>query len=57
MQVTDELSDESVIRDLHRQFADLGELEHHVVDTTAMDLGATVDLVRELVERGTARLA
>jgi len=52
-----ELGDIAVITDLHGQFAELGDLESHVLDTTALRLDETVDRVRGLVASGAALLA
>ncbi|MDK1474136.1 AAA family ATPase [Streptomyces sp. 549] len=39
------LTDPGPIRHMHRQFADLGELESHVLDSSLLDSTATVDAV------------
>lgn len=42
---------------LHRQFADLGPLEHHALDSGGQEPAETVSAVRHAVEQGTCRLA
>ena len=44
------------IRDLHDQFANLGILEEHAIDTTAQSVQETLNAVREVVANGTALL-
>ncbi|MFF2371195.1 AAA family ATPase [Agromyces sp. NPDC058110] len=53
----DALRDEAVVRDLHGQFADLGALEPHALDTTHLDVERTVEAVRAVVDGGAMRLA
>ena len=50
------LSDEEVIRTMWHQFADLGDYERFVVDTSAYDAQQTADLVWSHVTSGDARL-
>lgn len=50
------LTDSGPIRHMWAEFADLGEYETHVLDTTALTTGATVDAVVRWRERGIARL-
>jgi cytidylate kinase len=52
-----ELKDVAALTGLHGAFADLGELERHVIDTGDLSLGATVDAVRGAVASGDYRLA
>ena len=51
------LVDPVPIEKMHREFADLGDLERHVVDTTAHDVARTVDEVAERLAAGSLRLA
>ena len=44
------------IRDLHDQFANLGILEEHAIDTTTQSVQETLNAVREVVANGTALL-
>lgn len=50
------LTDEGPIRHLWQQFADLGELEHHAIDTTMLDPPATAAAVLDAVRAGTHHL-
>jgi chloramphenicol 3-O-phosphotransferase len=52
----DGLRESGPIRNLHDQFANLGNLEDHAIDTTAQSVQETLTAVREVVARGTARL-
>lgn len=52
----DALRDEAIIRDLHRQFADLGALEPHRIDVSALDPSGTVAAVEARLATGTLRL-
>lgn len=47
-----ELKDVSAIQGLHGAFADLGELERHVIDTSGLSVDATVAAVRHAVASG-----
>ncbi|MFD9890579.1 AAA family ATPase [Amycolatopsis sp. NPDC059027] len=49
---TDELTDPEPVRAMHRQFADLGELEHHAVDSTGLGAEATAAAVRDVIAKG-----
>ncbi|WP_350347649.1 AAA family ATPase [Agromyces sp. G08B096] len=53
----DELRDDSVVRDLYEQFAELGRFAGHVLDTSGLDVDDTVDAVRTLVAGGHLRVA
>ncbi len=53
---SDGLKDADPIRDLHRQFANLRDLEGHAMDTTAQSVSVTLNTVREAVIMGTFRL-
>jgi cytidylate kinase len=53
----EELKDVGAITGLHGAFADLGELERHVIDTSGLDVDATVAAVRRAVASGKHRLA
>jgi len=50
------LTDEGPVRHLWEQFADLGDLEHHAIDTTALDPAATAAAVLDAVRDGTHHL-
>ena len=50
------LTDFGPIRHMWAQFADLGEFEPHVLDTTALTVDETIDAVVQRRERGAARL-
>lgn len=52
----DTLTDPEAISSLHEQFAALGELESHVIDTTGHDRGDTVAAVRSALAGGRLRL-
>lgn len=52
----DALTDPEPIDALHRQFADLGPLEPHVLDSTGLDAATTADAVLRDVARGRYRL-
>jgi gluconate kinase len=47
---------EPVVRRMHQQFADLGPLEHHAVDSTGLAAEATARLVRDGLEAGRFRV-
>ncbi|MFB9906331.1 zeta toxin family protein [Allokutzneria oryzae] len=51
-----ELTAEDPVREMHRQFADLGELERHVVDSSGLDADATATEVLDGIARGVYRL-
>ena len=51
------LVDPVPIEKMHREFADLGHLERHVIDSTDLDVASTVDAVVERLEAGALRLA
>ncbi len=53
----EELTDVGAITGLHGAFAELGELERHVIDTSGHDVDATVAAVRRAVSSGEYRLA
>jgi cytidylate kinase len=55
--VGEELKDVGAITGLHGAFAELGELERHVVDTSDLDVDASVAAVRHAVASGEYRLA
>jgi hypothetical protein len=50
------LTDPEPIRSLHRQFTDIGEFGHHVVDSTQLSPQATMDAIRHGLAEGTYRL-
>lgn len=50
------MRDEQVIGSMWDQFADLGGFEPHVLDTTGLDLMASVELAREALETGRLRV-
>ncbi|WP_433160268.1 AAA family ATPase [Kribbella sp. CA-247076] len=52
-----ELKDVDAITGLHAAFADLGDLERHVIDTTHLDPAATAAVVRQAVASGTHQLS
>ncbi len=52
-----ELKDVDAITGLYTEFADLGPLEPHVIDTTHLDPGQTAARVRQAVAAGTHRLS
>ncbi|SDN31933.1 AAA family ATPase [Allokutzneria albata] len=52
----DALTEEEPVRELHRQFADLGEWEHHAVDSADLDADATATVVLAGIARGAYRL-
>ncbi|TCC61985.1 hypothetical protein E0H73_14785 [Kribbella pittospori] len=52
----DSLKDAGAITGLHEMFADLGELESHVMDTSGLDAAATADEVRRAVSSQRFRL-
>jgi cytidylate kinase len=52
-----ELKNVEAITGLHGAFANLGELEPHVIDTTDLDVGRTAAEVRKAVASGTHRLS
>ncbi|MFG1816697.1 AAA family ATPase [Kribbella sp. NPDC049174] len=54
---TGELKDAAAITGLYGAFADLGDLEPHVIDTTHLDASATAAEVRHTVAAGTHRLS
>ncbi|GAA3956573.1 AAA family ATPase [Actinomadura viridis] len=51
-----ELTDPEALRGMYAQFADLGRLEAHVLETGALDVAETVAAVREGVAAGRFRL-
>ncbi|MDV3125101.1 ATP-binding protein [Mycobacterium sp. 21AC1] len=51
-----DLKDPDAITGLHRAFAELSELESHVIDNGALDAGATAELVRRAIASGGYRL-
>ncbi|GLY50469.1 AAA family ATPase [Lentzea sp. NBRC 102530] len=51
-----ELTDASAITGMHEAFADLGPLEHHVLDSGDLSTAETAALVRQVVAAGTHRL-
>jgi cytidylate kinase len=53
----EELKDVGAITGLHGAFSELGDLERHVIDTTGLDVDATVAAVRRAVASGEYRLA
>lgn len=50
------LNDSGPIRHMWRQFADVGELEHHVIDTSRLSEKETVHVVHEMRSSGHLRL-
>lgn len=54
---TGELKDVDAITGLYGYFADLGDLEPHVIDTTHLDPGEAAAAVRRAVASGTFRLS
>ncbi len=52
----DALTDPEPVRTMWRKFADLGELERHVLDTTALDADGTVERVLAGLGDGRFRL-
>jgi len=52
-----ELTDVAAITGLHDAFAELGELERHVIDTTGLSIDATAAAVRSAVASGDYHLA
>jgi adenylate kinase family enzyme len=50
------LKAEAVVRELHRQFADLGALERHTLDNTAQSADATAHLLHARLANGDFRL-
>jgi hypothetical protein len=52
-----ELKDIDAITGLYGAFADLGDLEPHVIDTTRLDPGEAAAEVRRAVASGTFRLS
>lgn len=52
-----ELTDTEALTGLHGAFADLGELERHVIDTTRLDAAQTAAEVRKAVAEGTYLLS
>jgi len=53
---THDLTDLTVVATMHRQFADLGSLEHLALDSTHLTPDATAAQVRALVASGAVRL-
>jgi chloramphenicol 3-O-phosphotransferase len=53
---TDRLREFGPIQNLHQQFANLGTLESHVIDTTGQSIAATVEAVRRGFSSGAFRL-
>lgn len=53
----DALKNTEAISGLHRAFTDLGDLEKHVIDTSALDASETAAAVREAVASGSYRLS
>jgi chloramphenicol 3-O-phosphotransferase len=53
----DALRDTEAITGLHRAFTDLGDLESHVLDTSALDAIGTAAAVRDAVASGSYRLS
>ena len=51
-----QLVDAEVIGDLHRQFTGLGDLEQHVIETTAHEPAETLQAVQARLSDGSARL-
>lgn len=52
----EELRNVEAITGLHDAFADLGDLEHHAVDTTGLDPAESEEIVRRAVASGAYRL-
>ncbi|MGZ0152464.1 AAA family ATPase [Kribbella sp. WER1] len=52
-----ELTDAEALTGMHEAFNDLGKLEGHAIDTSALDAGATAAVVREAVANGTYLLS
>lgn len=52
----DTLSDPVPISALHRQFGNLGALEHHALSVTGLSVGQTCDAIGRAVESGRFRL-
>lgn len=50
------LTDEGPVRDMWHQFADLGELDHHAIDTSTLDPTATAAAVLDAVRAGSHHL-
>ncbi|MFC7340157.1 AAA family ATPase [Saccharopolyspora griseoalba] len=50
------LTEPEPVREMHRQFSDLGELEHHVLDSTDLAPRATADRLLLGIARGAFRL-
>ena len=50
------LKAEGPVRELHKQFADLGRLEHHALDTSDQTPDQTVALLKQKLESGALRL-
>lgn len=50
------LTDPGPVRGLHRQFADLGDLERHAFDSTLLTAEQTVDALLPEIDRQTYRL-
>ncbi len=48
----DALTASEPILQMYRQFADIGDYEHHVIDSTALDPTATAERVQEAVATG-----
>lgn len=51
------LRDSAPIRDLHRQFGELGALEANVIDTTSLSPEQTAAQVKAIIMSGQARLS
>ena len=52
----DSLTDPAVVADLHAQFADLGDLERHVLAVNGLDRDSTLAAVISALETGAYRL-
>ncbi|RKT57419.1 AAA family ATPase [Saccharothrix australiensis] len=52
----DALTHPEPVRVMHRQFADLGPLEHHALDSGGQEPAETVSAVRRLLDEGACRL-
>jgi hypothetical protein len=52
----DALKDPTIIRGLHRQFADLGALSNHALDTTGLVPEAVADAIDAALEGNSFRL-
>lgn len=52
-----DLKDPDVITGLHDAFADLGDLERHVIDNTDLDASGTAEVVRQAIASGRYRLS